>query len=97
MNTTRREVITAIFEATPVGHQTTQIVDAYLAGDYSELGLLVAAMFNTNISDNRWRTTEIKKDFSTSAILKGAAQYELTEIGKFICDDNVCRNAGVGA
>ena len=30
-------------------------------------------------------------------ILKGAAQYELTEAGKFICSDEVCRQAGVWA
>lgn len=97
MNTTRTEVITAIFDATPTGSQTSSMVDAYLSGDYSELGRLVMAMYNSNISDNRWRTNEIKKDYDSSAILKGSTQYELTEYGQFVCDDNLARLSGVGA
>ena len=97
MNTKRSEVVAAIFSATPINNQESAMTDAYLTGDYSELGRLVMAMYNSYIAGERWRTDAIKKDYDSSAILKGATQYELTETGKFICDDNVCRRAGVGA
>ena len=97
MNTKRSEVIEAIFTAVPMNLEATQaMVASYLNNDEAELGRLVRAMWAEYIADQQWRAA-IDTAPNVTGILKGATQYELTEAGKFVCSDDVCRRAGVGA
>lgn len=64
--------------------------------DLAEVGRLYVAMLETNVLLERARI--LLRGRKGKETPKTTTQYELTEAGeKFICDDNVCRKAGVGA
>ena len=72
MNSTNREVISAIHTAVPTSDQMDAFVIAYQSGDLMELGRLTAAMYNLHISTERWRTQAIADD----------TRFTLTSIGQ---------------
>lgn len=72
MNSTNREVISAILQAVPTSDQTDAFVLAYQSGDLMELGRLTAAMYNQHIADERWRIQSFRDE----------ARFDLTSIGQ---------------
>ena len=63
-----------------------------------EVGKMYTAMVREVIKSQRERTA--KRASENSSLLRSIAmpRYDLTEQGKqFVCSDEVCRNAGVGA
>ena len=63
---------------------------------FIEVGKMYTAMVYEVLKGQRERSAKLKREFMIA--LSPIPTYELTEQGKqFICSDDVCRKAGVGA